>query len=223
MDVSQLRVLYGRAKYTLRDEGLFYFMSLVARRIKASIVDYHVYYIYEKDLVSDAGIEFRPRVEDVSLQIVRNLEQYEELVWSGYSFDSMVSTQLLSAGGIAFCAFVGRELGHVIWVATNETSKRMVDPVPYRVDFNRGEVCSGSSRTARKYRRQGLFLYTCSGMFRMLREEGKVIDRFTIDKNNEVSQTAMAQFHPRVAKLRRLRVLGWTSVSQEPLRVRLES
>jgi hypothetical protein len=55
--------------------------------------------------------------------------------------------------------FVGTELAHINCSAFDERGKRVIDPVPFRVEFERGEVCGGSAETVPKFRRLHLRTY----------------------------------------------------------------
>jgi len=201
MPLAKVRILYGRAKYILRDEGAFYFIRLVFSRLLKSLLSYEYLYYYEKELKEQDKVEFVPKIPNVTLEIIRTAEQYNELAIRGYHFESMVSKELINKGGIALCTFVQRELACINWIATNEESKKYIDPIPFNVDFQNGEACSGGSRTFEQYRGQGLYGYSVSALFRFLREEGKTVDKFTASVNNVAVTNTIAKFNPKIMKL----------------------
>jgi len=214
---TKLSVLFGRAKYILKDEGAVHFIGLAFSRLRRFVYSDKTYYYYEKELTEQDEFDFTPKIPGATLEIIRTPEQFDELVDRGYRFGSWVSKQLIGLGAIAFCVFVQRELCHITLAATTAESKKYVDPFPFKVDFHKGEVCIGNGRTSNKYRGQGLFNYMFSRLFHFLREEGKTTIKFTITINNIPSQNEVAKFNPKRIKLRYIRVFERVYVKVIPL------
>jgi hypothetical protein len=151
-------------------------------------------YIYENDLNTITGK--RLETDNVSLRIVKNPEEFDRLISEGcrISYWSLAELKDKSTrGAIAFCVFVGQDLGHVTWVATGEASESVVDPFPVKVDWEK-EAFSGASRTPVGYRRMGLFTFAYSMIFSFLRDSGFVRVKFTIRKNNTISNHTLSGF-----------------------------
>ena len=214
---TKLHALYGRAKYIIHDEGVVYFIWLVISRLRKSIFNHEIYYLYLKELIAQDEIEFAPKIQNVTLEIICTPERFDDLNARGYQFDSLVSRKMINKGAIAFCVFVNRELGNITWVATNRETKKFIDPIPYSVDFQNGEVCHGSARTSAKYRKQGLVAYGNTRMFRFLREEGKTVDKFTIPVSNVASLNAAAKYNPKIMKLEYCRFFFWVNTTITPI------
>ena len=107
------------------------------------------------DSLEDIGrlneAEFRPRVAGVSFKVVSSNGEADEVEAQGLEFRSCGSDarEWLENGAIACCVFVGRELGNVVWVATNERAQHIIGEPPYRVDYSNNETCAGGLWTNR--------------------------------------------------------------------------
>lgn len=114
---------------------------------------------------------------------------------------------------ITFSAYHSNgELAHTTKVALTEAGKRTVDVLPYRVDFQGGEVCSGASYTLPKYRRRGLYYYVRSHVFRHLAEAGYSRDLFSVRKDNRASLHTLTKLGGcRVGEGRYIRIAFLTS------------
>jgi hypothetical protein len=126
-----------------------------------------------------------PKIKDFTFRIISSNEQADELATDGIDIRaySSKSRQGLDKGAIAFCIFIGRELG---------------------------EACTGGTVTLPKYRGNGLMAYGYFQRFRFLRERGIVVSRNAVAKNNVISQRVHAKFNPEVhAKGYYLKILWW--------------
>jgi hypothetical protein len=217
MVVTKMCTLARRGRTILREEGFTAFMKRAALFLKKSFsVNYSSYYIYENRL---EGPQFEPKIEGASLKIVSAPEEFDRLAAEGLillPWDIKVLKNKAARGAIAFCAFVGRNLAHVTWLALSEEAKNTVDPFPTKIDWQR-EAWSGSSRTNAKFQRMGLYSYVYSEIFRYLKEIGRVRDRFTIEKNNTASQNTLAKFDSKViAEGWYLKVFFWKFWKEKP-------
>lgn len=211
-------MLFRKGKTILREEGLASFIKTVVLFLRSSFsFAYRTYYIYENTL---GGSQFEPKIQDVTLKIVSTPQQLNELVASGFTFPSWDVDALkekASRGAISFCVFVEQNLAHITWIALSEGAKNCVDPFPLKIDWQ-NEAWSGSSRTGQNYQGMGLFSYAYTEIFRFLKERGLSKDRFTIEKNNVVSNHTMVKFGSQIiAHGRYLKLLWWTSWKVKPI------
>lgn len=213
-----LGMLYQRARYILRNEGWRAFIRQGFSFVGNLFFSHGNYYIYEKNLSSaDEEIKFKPRI-DCTHRVVSRPDEFNQLIAQGYDFKAMNFRRKLEKGAIAFCFFMGKELVHVTWLAPNKEAKQEIDYLPFKVDFEAGEVCSGASVTDPAHRGKGLLAHTYSYIFSYLANDDIVKDKFSIEVNNIASQKAHARFNPVITgKGRYLKILWWQSWKESPM------
>jgi hypothetical protein len=90
-------------------------------------------------------------------------------------------------------------------------SKHLIDPLPYRVDFQNGEACTGGAYTIPRFRGKGIMTYGDCKRLKCASERGITMFRYSVDTDNSASQAVHAKFHPKIyAKGTMLRILGLT-------------
>jgi hypothetical protein len=213
----RLNMLYQRAKYILRSEGWRAFLRQGFSFVRSLFLSYGNYYIYEKNL-DPAGeeIKFEPKI-DCTPKVIAKPDEFDRIADQGYDFKAMDFRRKLEKGALAFCLFVGQELASVTWVARSKEAKKEIDYLPFKVNFEAGEVCSGASFTDPAYRGRGLLVHTYSYIFRYLASNAILKDRFSIEVSNIASQRAHAKFNPVVTgKGRYLKVFWWEFWREHP-------
>lgn len=203
----------------MQTEGLPSFVRRAFLFVVRPFFTYGNYYIYEKDLSRyEEVIKFKPKVPNCIIKVVCTLGDLDKLAAEGYDLKVMDFRPKLEKDALAFCLFVGRKLAHITWVAPNQGAKREIDYLPYKINFEAGEVCSGASFTDPAYRRRGFLSHTYSYIFAYLVKKGVVKDRFTIEVNNVASQKAHAKFTPTIIGIGRyLKILRWQSWKEKPM------
>ena len=212
-------VLYRRAKYVLRHEGARALVRQVFSFFASRLCACGRYYIYEKNLGSgNQGIDVQPEI-DHTFKLISGLEEFDQLIAQGYDLRAMNFRPKLERGAIAFCLFVGQELASVTWVARSKDAKKEIDYLPFGVDFEAGEVCSGASFTHPVHRGKGLLALTYSRIFPYLADAGLTRTRFSIGVSNVASHKAHARFKPLiVSRGRYLRLIWWHFWREKPVR-----
>lgn len=223
MTLSKASALFRRGKDIVREEGMMPFIMraflFLLRFLKSSFFSYRNYYIYEKTLNEADEAMLTPRLPNVTLKIIYSSEELDKLIKEGYDFKLPNFKERFKKGALPFCIFVEQELAHVTWVALDETAKKEIDQLPFKVDFQKGEVCSGGSFTDPRYRGRGLLSYVYSYIFPYLAEQGIRKDKFSIHEGNIVSQKAHAKFNPTITgKVRYLRLLWWEFWKKKPMK-----
>jgi RimJ/RimL family protein N-acetyltransferase len=210
-------VLLRRAKQIFQTEGL---VALLRRGFAFRAT----YYLYEHSpserLKGRTEADFMPKIQGLTFEIVSTNQEADELAAEGLEFRSQdgIDRERLDRGAVAFCAFVEKELAHIGWVAMTEEAKKMVDSLPYKVDFADNEVCMGGVWTNPKYRRMGLLAYTDFKEHQFLKERGIVKSRASIVATNIASQRGVAKFGAKMyAEAHYSRVLWWKSWKEKPL------
>lgn len=219
---SSLRLKYKTGKYNLQKEGLIPFIKQGFSFLAWCFFRYQTFYLYEMTLNEASEVEPAPRIQNFTFEIISTKQQVDDLVAEGFDFGSYSNLHTfrkrLNAGAVAFCIFVGKELASVDYVAMTEQAKNSLTQLPQAVDFLNNETYSGPSETKRKYRRMGFHDYRVSQLSLFLRQRGKTVDRYAIDKSNVAAQKAMAKFAPRIyAEGRYLKLLWWKSRKEKPI------
>jgi len=163
-------LLWKKARYILRHEGFPSLLKRILLFIRQSIFFSRRYYLRAGKLAEISREYILPDVEDLSVQIVTNNREYEELSAAGFVFKpwNPQCRIRLDKGAIAVCAFSGKQLVHVNWSAmTREAMKSFREP-PYKVDFDNNEVASGDIWTHPEYRGKGIAYYVLRMMHKYM-------------------------------------------------------
>jgi len=217
-----MSVLLRRAKQIFQAEGLIF---LLRRGLESfRVFQYGTWYLYEthtsEALKGKIEADFMPRIQNFTFKSVSTNQEADELAAEGLEFRSQVTKarEKLDKGAVAFCAFVEKELAHICWCAMTEEAKRMVDLLPYKVDFENNEACTGGAWTNPKYRRMGLNTYRSFKDNQFLSERGIVTTRYSIATSNIASQGSVVKFSFKIyAETRYFRVLWWKRWKEKPL------
>ena len=220
--VSKLTTLLRRAKQILQTEGLW---TVLRRGLEFfRVFQYGTYYLYESHppeiLQVKTEAECMPKIKNFTFKIISTNQEADELEAEGLEFRSQVTAarEKLDKGVVALCVFVEENLAYIGWDAFTEEAKKMIDPLPYKVDFANNEVCGGGAWTTPKYRRMGLTTYAGFKEHQFLTERGIVTNRYSISMSNIACQDMAAKFGDRVyAEARYLRILWWKSWKEKPL------
>lgn len=175
--------------------------------------------IYEHPLQVRNEADFRPRVDGLEVRVLHSNRDADALP-AGWDPRPrfLTARRRLDIGASAFCFYLGGELAHAGWIAFTPEAKPLVDCVPFRVDFERGEACTGGTWTSPKFRGLGLMTYSYFLRLDHLRQRGYVRSRSAVAVENLASQRAHARFSPVVCAVGRyLRVGRWEYWKERPL------
>ena len=208
-----------RGIYVLQKEGAWSFLSQVFSFLCSFFYSQGSYYIYEKTLTKNERYQFNTKLQNATIKIISTMEEFEQLKSNGYDFKMMLFKDRLKKGTVAFCAFISKELAHVTWVAFNEKAKREINPLPFKVFFQKREVNTGAAFTDPHFRGKKLHGYIRSHIYNYLSQEGFVKCKYTIDINNISSQKSLAKFNASIiGKGHYLKILWWKFWKEEPIR-----
>jgi hypothetical protein len=221
--IGRVGVLLTRAKDILQTEGLKPLLRRGFDFVRAPLFQYGNYYLYlyQHTLKGRDEADFMPRIQGFTFRMVRTNEEADELaVTMGCDFRRCFvdARKSLDKGAIAFCLFVKGEIAHIGWVALSEEAKRVIEYLPYKVDFSNNEACTGGTITIPKYRGKGLMKYGYFKRFQFLREKGIIASRNAVAVNNIASQKAHAKFGPKIyARACYLKILWWDFWKERPM------
>ena len=204
--------LLRRAVDVWRTDG---FASMVTRGTETArslLFQWETFYFYEHSIEERNPADFKPRIENTTVRIVRTIEDAEELaVATGCNLlRRFVGTRRrLQNGAIAICVFVDGEAAHIGWVALSEEAKKTLDAQRYKVNFANNEASTGGNETVPKFQGKGLMTYGYYLRFEFLRERGIKVSRNAVEKGNMASQKVHSKFGPKIyAEAHSLEVLG---------------
>ena len=203
--VRNITELFIRARIILKTEGITSLIVKVFVFVAKHIFSYETYYITMRSLQNQtiSKDDLIPDVADLTFKVITSNKEADELVAGGFEdFRSyqLNARQALEKGTIAFCLFVGTEVGYLTWLARSRDSQKIFNERPYQVDFDNSEACSVGARTVPKYRRKGLKSYGCLLRDEAAREMGIVTLRGIIATSNTANLRANARLADRVSQ-----------------------
>ena len=209
--MNGFRVTLARAGDILRTEVLGPLLLRSLTRMSQHLVHHESCYLYEHVLVDRDEADFLPALDGYTLQVFSSSDEADK--WAaaaGFDFRerNLDAARKLEGGAIAFCVFAGQDLAHIGWVAMSPEAQAGMRQAPYRVDFSKGEACTGGMWTDPRYRRKGLARYVYFKRCQFLKDSGKTISRNAVDVGNTAVSSMMDGFGAtRYAKGRILKVL----------------
>ena len=221
MDI--LTTLSRRAKQIYRNEGLISLLQRGSAFVFYRLFQYRTYYLYADPVEYAAPLneaEFKPNIDNLMARIVSSNAEADELEAQGFEFRSQIpdARRRLDEGALANCIFAGNELAHQGWIALDQRALDSLDEPPYRVDFTNKEAVGTGVWSNPKYRRKGFQKYAGFMFNKVLRDNGIVVKRSAIRKNNIPSIKSRLESTPSpYAEGRYLRILWWKSWEETPL------
>ena len=155
-------------------------------------------YLYRHALMERNAKEFLPRLEDYEDFVLHDKQELVKLESQGYYFSSLLNNIRIALDNevIVICIFVDKKMVHTVRLATTEKGKVFVDNRPFKVDFLRGEACTGNAWTLPEFRGKGLFIYGKYRSYEVLRELGYKVSRNSVEISNIASQRGQEKFKP---------------------------
>lgn len=215
----------ARGAQLLETEGLPGLIAGVGRFLKAQArrtLSWSRYDVLEYDLRGDIPVAMPPAIDGLETFILSCPDEVDALVERGYEdFRHIAGAhhRCFEHGGIAFCAYVNRELAHVGWAACSEAAKPFVDAVPYPVDFAHGQAITGGALTTRRFRRKGIHRHIVLLKHRYLKDHGYTSCRNVVRVGNVPGQRTHVPLPARrIGTGRQIRLFGsrrWSMSSLE--------
>lgn len=189
MAASKTGMLLRKAKYIQQREGWLALARRASLFFIRSIFDHQTYYIYENQ--SDGKVELTPKVKNLTFKAVSTTEEFDRLLAEGFDISSYLDMKFdldveeikrrIDRGATLFCAFVGKEIAYVSWIAFTEQARRDIDVVHCAVNYE-SEACGGGAETMPKYRNLGLHTLGIHKRCQFARERGLKL-KFTVLKS----------------------------------------
>jgi len=221
--MDRLTTLSRRARQIYLTEGLVSLLRRGFRFLVYCVFDYRSYWLYVEPIASHPNLNeanLLPKLDDFRFEIVSSNQKADDLEADGFEFRSHVPNgrERLDKGAVAFCAFAGRELVSMNWVAMSQQAKDALPEPPYRVNFSENEACVGDGWSNPAYRRMNLGVYRAFRTHRFMQEHGVAVKRIAFRKGSIWPEILAARIHrTRYGEGRYLRILWWKSWKERPL------
>jgi hypothetical protein len=149
------------AAHILKEEGPVVLTSRALSWLLRHAFQYRHYYVAIVTKSEEDEADFAPRIKDFSVKVVATPAEIDNLQTEGFSLGAHEASvrRFVDCGAHVWCVFVGTELAHINCMAFDERGKRVIDPVPFRVEFRNGEICGGTAVTVPKFRRLHIRTY----------------------------------------------------------------
>jgi len=216
-----------RVTQTLADEGLIALITKGFSFLIEKLVWYENYYVLTgviHDMSPDPGAN-KPAIENLSYRFFHSNREADEIAATHEDFRSYYvnSIKRLDSTAVALCVYVDKEVGFACWLALSEKAKKTFNYIPYRVDFDNNNSCSGGYLTTARHRRKGLMTYAVHLENMYLKEKGIVLDRSIIKARNHVAVQSSYGFGYRfTAKARYFKFLWWKRWQETPVNIVLD-
>jgi len=221
--INRLTQICNKLKYAIQSEGILRGIRRGISFLTERIFWYENYYLCSMSLENFTidPEDHKPDIPGITYVFVTSNEQANRLVEKGfedfrkYHFHSYHS---LDSGAIANCVYVGKEMAYICWIARNEEAKKNFNDLPYRVDFQNGEACAGTSLTVPKFRRKGIRIYGALLRYRYYKENNIHTQRGIKKVSNTRSLRSSARYGDKpCGRARYIKVLGWKFWKEMPL------
>ena len=208
--------ILGRAWKSARRDGPVAFAVAVFRRY---VIDYRSFFLYEHPLLPPPIVRSLPQRDGFDEFFVEGNGAAERVATARCDFRDFqpMARHALDSGAVAFCIYEGRELAHIGWVATSQTARRALDPLPFEIRFDEGEAWIGTVYTVPRFRNRGLFTYSCVRRFGYLKDAGFSTCKSAVRRSNAASNHVNMRFEPRVYAIGNwFKLFSWRRWSDRP-------
>jgi len=214
-------VIVRRARELLRQEGLTGLLAGAGRYLRwvlQWVYTHELLRAYHLSVAEAAAMRVTPPGDNVQVYVIESREDAMRLSEEG--FESVLEAvpgaeRRLRCGAVAACAFLGRELASIDWMALSERAKPAVDSFPYRADFASSDACTGGAYTMPHLRGKGLAAYRFSAQVAYLYAKGRRTCYNAIAVDNIPSQRTVERYGATFdAVFRHRRFMGRDSFRQ---------
>ena len=225
--MTVLRTFPVVARRRLSEDGFIALLKKSVSYTVEKIAWYQGYYVLTgaiKEFSPDPDAN-KPVIENLCYHFFHSNKEADEIARTHEDFRSYYvnSRKQLDNGVIALCVYTGKEIGFACWFALNEKAKKTFNDIPYRVDFENKQSCSGGYLTPARHRRKGFMTYAVHLQNRYLQEKGIVLDKSIIKTGNSISIQSSYGFGYRfTAKARYFKFLWWKFWRETPVDIALD-
>jgi len=206
-------VIVRRARVLARQEGAAGVFSGGRRfvgRLVNSLYSASMVRMYRLSVAEAAALPVTAPLENLHLRIIESPQ--DALRLAGEGFENVLEAvpgaeHKLRCGAVAACAFLGRELASIDWMALSDSAKRVVDSFPYPADFAADDACTGGAFTMPHLRGRGIAAYRFSAQVSYLHSRGRRTCFSAIAIDNIPSQRTVERYGATFDAVFRRRVI----------------
>jgi len=223
-------MLIQRIIKLIRSEGFISFLKKTFATVAERILWFQTYYVSEINIqeLSPDPVSNQPEINNLSHQLIHSNQEADSVSDRYEDFRPYFtnSRQRLNNGAIAQCLYVDNEVGHIIWIALNESAKKSFNDLPYKVNFDNKEMCIGGALTTPNHRGKGLSTYATHLRNRYLKGKGITKKIAVIKVGNMIPLRLALSMENRVTtKAYYMRLLGlkiWKEVPIDTKDIKIE-
>jgi len=217
-----MKMLIQRIIKLIGSEGYGSFFKKTFATIAEKILWFQTYYVLEND-IQDLSFDLvgnQPNINNLSHHLIHSNQEADNAseLYEDFRPYFTNAKQRLNSGSIVQCLYVDKEVGHVIWIALNESAKKSFNDLPYTVNFNNKEMCIGNALTTPKHRGKGLSTHATHLRNQYLKDIGINKKITVIKKGNMIPLRVALSVGNRVrAKAYYVRLLGFKIWKEAPV------
>jgi hypothetical protein len=172
--------------------------KIINRIFSAKFPKFKKYIIYKKNLSENLSHTYD--TSKLKIIILKNESDFKKLIDEDYLikiWDKKLFINFLNNDCIGVCISIDKKLIQARWIATNNKSKKLVDPIPLRVDWKESAIW-GNAMTHIHHRGQSLnkiSYYECS---KLLAAIGKKNVIWTVQAKNFSNHKSYNIFNPKI-------------------------
>ncbi|HEY97727.1 MAG TPA: hypothetical protein G4O16_06050 [Dehalococcoidia bacterium] len=188
--------------------------------------DYYIVVSNHKDIDKEVEVDYLPKVDDHCWRMISTNQQLDELIDDGFEFGAyeLNLRSFLDKGAVAVCNFVVKELAHFSVFADNPRGKEVVEPLPFKVDFEKGQIVVGRGFTISKFRRLHFRRYNGYLIRKYLHPRGITGSKYPLQVNNYPSLVSASKSSEKliISRCRFIKILWFkyfkeTEIKPTPL------
>jgi len=162
--INKLKRTFSGLWAVFKYEGIINLVSRGCTFIFHRLVFVESYYLFKVDLSNfrdENEKDFLPKIGNYCVRMIYTNKEADELLTEGFKYGAyeLNLRAYLDKEIVSICIFVGKEFASIQCIADNQTGKATIDPRPFTVDFENGEVVGGKALTVPKFRRLHLRRY----------------------------------------------------------------
>jgi hypothetical protein len=193
--------------------------------LRTQICSHEIFYLMVHEITALDVNQYLPRIPDYEIRFLSAPKDAFDMLTYGYDIYSRPffnTLERLTAGAVAFCVLIDKDVAHVGWIALSEEAKKTIDPNPFVVDFRHREACTGGTMTLPKYEGLGLMTFGYFKRIEYLYNNGFRFFRSSVGIKNTASLKVHAKFNAHIyAVLHHYTVIGmsfWRKVENQEFR-----
>lgn len=209
-----IKELTSRTRTILQTQGLLTLLKSSVIYIKQRVYESENYFLYEHTLKDNydaeiRGLRLKGNIKDDLFHSNKEADALAELMRVDFRDYMLNARKALDNGAVALVLYSNGRVAHIGLMATTQQAKDSFNTIPFPVDFEAHQACSGRIYTVPAYRGQGLMIYGIFKRLQWMKSQGIVRTYNIIRCSNTASIRGYAHFMPRCVGLGRYTRVLW--------------